>query len=127
MKRNKRIFLITIVILVLLFILNPTKGYCINAIISGTDEASDLTDSNDITIGFNTILSLVRFVGSGLSIIVMMSLGIKYMIASVEEKADIKKRAIPIVIGCILIFATTNIVVIISDIVSEFTGPGTTP
>ena len=43
----------------------------------------------------------------------------KYMISSIEDKVEIKKRAIPIVVGCIILFATTNIVVIIADIVGS--------
>jgi len=84
-------------------------------------DASNISSqgSNKITDGLNTILSLVRFVGSGISIIVVLLLGIKYMISSIEDKVEIKKRAIPIVVGCIILFATTNIVVIIADIVGS--------
>lgn len=123
MKNIKKIFFITIVIVVMLSIIIPTKGYCIDEIISEMDGSSNIeTSSNRITEVINTIFSLIRYVGSGLSIIVCMSLGIKYMVSSVEDKADIKKKAIPVVIGCIIIFATTNIIVIISDIVNDFQG-----
>ncbi len=43
-------------------------------------------------------------------------LGIKYMLASSNEKADIKKQAIPIVIGCTLLFAAVNVVAIIAEL-----------
>ena len=119
MKNRMIIITIIIIILFLVSIFIPIKGYCIDGIISDMSGASDLTSGNKITEGLNSILSLVRFVGSGISIIVVLMLGIKYMIASIEEKVEIKKRAIPIVIGCIILFATTNIVVMISEIVKD--------
>ena len=122
MKNKKKIFF-TITILIIAILLIPIKGYCIDQIISGMSGSSDLVDGGNITTQLNSILSLVRFVGSGISIIVVLMLGIKYMIASVDEKAEIKKRAIPIVIGCVIIFATTNIVVIINDFVTDISTP----
>ena len=56
------------------------------------------------------IFSLVQYVGTGISIVVMIKLGITYILSSVEQKADI-------VFGSILIVATVNILKYISDIV----------
>ena len=45
-----------------------------------------------------------------------MIVGIKYMLCSVEEKAEYKKTAIAYLIGALLIFATTGIISYINDI-----------
>ncbi len=63
-----------------------------------------------------TTIVLIRIAGSGISLIVVTILGIKYMMASSNEKADIKKQAVPIVIGCALLFASLHIVSIIADV-----------
>lgn len=91
----------------------------IDLIIEGMEETKtgDLSDTR-INQGLNKIFSIIRYVGSGLSIIVVMMLAIKYMVASVADKAEIKKQAIPVVIGCFLIFATLNIVSLVMEIIN---------
>lgn len=123
MKNKIKNFSIILLILIILFVIIPIKGYCVEDIISGMSGATTLVDGKSVTTGLNTILSLVRFVGSGISIIVVLMLGIKYMIASIDEKVEIKKRAIPIVIGCVILFATTNILVIINGFVTDISTP----
>lgn len=38
------------------------------------------------------------------------------MLASSSEKADIKKQAVPIVVGCVILFAAVNLVAIVASI-----------
>ena len=64
----------------------------------------------------NTGIGLIQVAGTGISLIVVALLGIKYMIATVDEKASIKKQAIPILIGCVLLFGAVNIAKIIEDL-----------
>ncbi len=67
----------------------------------------------------NAVIKLIQIVGSGIAIIMVIMLGIKYMLASPGEKADYKKTAVPILIGCILLFAASNIAGIIADVGME--------
>ena len=128
MKTKKYIIFISI-LLILIVLAIPLKGYCsdIDGIITGMKDSGKATPGNKITEGINTIFSLIRYVGSGLSIIIVMCLGIKYMASSIEEKAEIKKRAIPVVIGCALLFATVNILNLIASVVDGVAGSGGTP
>lgn len=36
--------------------------------------------------------------------------GVRYMLTSAEQKADIKKSMIYLVIGCVIVFATSTVV-----------------
>lgn len=63
----------------------------------------------------NTVIGLLQVAGTGISIIVVSILGIKYLIASPSEKADTKKSIMPIVIGCVLLFGAVNIMAAVSD------------
>ena len=45
-----------------------------------------------------------------------MILGIKYMIGSVEEKAEYKKTMMPYIIGTTILFAASTIVSIIYNV-----------
>lgn len=55
------------------------------------------------------IIGMVQAIGSIVSVLVLVVLGIKYMMGSAEEKAEYKKTMIPYLIGAILIFAASNI------------------
>ena len=63
----------------------------------------------------NTAIGLIQLAGTGVSLIVITICGIKYMLASAQEKADVKKQLVPIVIGCVLLLVATNIVGIIAE------------
>lgn len=67
----------------------------------------------------NAIVGSIRVVGSIISVITLIIIGIKYMIASAEERAEYKKTMKPYIIGAVLLFGITNILVIISNIVQE--------
>lgn len=58
----------------------------------------------------NKILGPIKVVGAFVSVGMVMVVGIKYMLSSVEEKAEYKKTAIAYLVGAILIFATTQLV-----------------
>ena len=60
----------------------------------------------------NTIIGTIQILGS-------IALGIKYMMGSVEEKAEYKKTMMPYVIGAIMVFGITNILSIIVSIASN--------
>ena len=65
------------------------------------------------------IVKIVQTIGSILSVITLMIIAIKYMMGSVEEKAQYKKVMMPYVIGCFLIFGITNILAIIINVISN--------
>lgn len=67
----------------------------------GDDDASELTERASV------ILGAVRGIGTLVSVIVLMIIGIKTMTASVSEKA-VYKQALPgYVLGAIMVFAVT--------------------
>ena len=74
---------------------------------------ADDADAIDATLA--TVIKMIQYAGTGIALIVVTIYGIKYMLASPADKADIKKQIFPILIGCTLLFATVNIVGIIAD------------
>ena len=58
----------------------------------------------------------MQIIGTILSVTVLIVLGIKYMLGSVEERAEYKKSMMPYLIGAIMIFGITNIVALIAGI-----------
>ena len=76
----------------------------------------ELTDAGKVMEFGNSIIGIIQFVGTFASVIVLIILGIKYMLGSVEEKAEYKKTMWPYLIGAILVFATTTILSVIETI-----------
>ncbi len=62
-----------------------------------------------------SIMNIVAIVGSGIAVIALIVLGIKYMMGSVEEKAEYKKTLMPYVIGALMVFGASAIVGFIAN------------
>ena len=62
------------------------------------------------------IIKVITTVGSICSVVVLIILGIKYMMGSVEEKAEYKKTLLPYVIGASMVFAASSLVSIIYNV-----------
>lgn len=73
-------------------------------------------NSNKVRNIGNDIIGLLQIIGTILSVTVLIVLGIKYMLGSVEERAEYKKSMMPYLIGAIMIFGITNIVALIAGI-----------
>ena len=91
----------------------------INSIISGMNGVQKVNDDASkgrIAQVLNAVIKLIQLVGTGVSVVMLTMLGIKYMLASSSEKAEIKKTAMPMIIGCVLLFAAVNLVSIIASV-----------
>ena len=79
------------------------------------DVASDEKTSEFISILYNTLLTL----GVIITIAVGGIMGIKFMLASVEDKAKIKEALVPYVVGSVLIFGAFGIWKLFINIFSQ--------
>lgn len=70
-------------------------------------------DSTELISIGNIIVWLVRTLGESIAVIMLLIIGIKYLLGSVEEKAEYKQTMWPYVIGAVLIFAGSAFVDII--------------
>ena len=61
-------------------------------------------------------LGLISIVGTGLSVVILIIIGIKYMLGSVEERAEYKQELRPYLIGCFILFTGSTVPQIIYDI-----------
>ncbi len=115
----KRTILSIITLLLLLSILTPTtvQAISLDEIFSGADDFieigesstdttindSDLKDTSDLL--YNILLGI----GMVTAVVVGMVLGIKYMLAGSEEKADIKQTLPAYIVSCIVVFGAFGI------------------
>ena len=69
----------------------------------------DGANSEELKEKTENVLGIVQVIGSVVSVIMLMAIGIKYMLGSVEEKAEYKQTIIPYLIGAALVFSETTI------------------
>ena len=78
------------------------------------------TDSAKLKSMTGIVLGVIQIIGTISSVVVLMVLGIKYMLGSVEEKAEYKKNFVPYLVGAVLLFAGTAIPQLIYQIMKGF-------
>ena len=86
---------------------------------AGPDHAAN-ADAGGLTGAINQVIGMLQYAGSGIALIMVTWCGFKYMMASNEAKADVKKQVLPIVIGAVLLFGAVNLVGIIQGIGQKF-------
>ncbi len=111
MKKIKSISIILVVFLCLIFLCTNVEAFNVYSL-SGTR----ISNEEIQTIG-ETIVTIVSTIGSVVSVIALIIIGIKYMLGSVEEKAEYKKTMMPYFIGAICVFAASGITSIIYNAV----------
>lgn len=116
----KKIILIVLIFILSVCVVNVTAiaGTDLKALIDSSElsgiGAGEGTESG-ITQAIDSIIGLIQIAGTGVALIAVSLLGIKYMLASGEEKAEIKKYMVGAVIGGILVFGGTKIAQILAD------------
>jgi trbC/VIRB2 family len=85
-----------------------------------SDVLGKLTGNTDaasaVTTTANNIVGIVQVICYATAVIMLIYLGVKFITASPEAKADIKKSAIMYVIGAIIVFAAGTLLGVISNL-----------
>ena len=68
------------------------------------------------------ILGVVQVIGYAFAMGMLLYVGIKYTMASANEKADLKKGSISYVIGAVIIFGASALLGILQNLGTEVTG-----
>lgn len=116
MKKVLKKFKMIMFILTIILIILSTSVYSADVINPEDYEPASIANLGRISTIGNTIIGAIQFIGSILSVIVLMGLGIKFMYGSAEEKAEYKESFKPYIIGAIMVFSITNFLGILSDI-----------
>lgn len=120
---KSKLLIVTFLILVInmiFFNINKVQAEGITDVISGGDSflksgeedkknKKDSLDTTKLQDTSNVIYNILLLAGMVTAVVISGILGIKFMIGSAEEKAQIKDALIPFVIGCIVIFGAFGI------------------
>ena len=81
----------------------PTSG----AVTGGAKESAEKI--------VGALITIIQVVAFGAAVIMLMFLGIKYITASPDGKAEIKKSATQYIVGAVILFAATGILQIVKS------------
>lgn len=112
----KGILLISIICIIIVSTISPVFAVAN----PNTYDGNSTINTNSIDKFGQNIVKIISTVGSIVSVIVLIVLGIKYMMGSAEEKAEYKKTLLPYIIGAVLVFAASSI----ASIIFEFSSGG---
>lgn len=121
--KNKKI-LIFMAMLFVLFLIIPSFSLAdsFNPIDNPGDFKPGELDEGDVTAitsKASPIYNTIVVVGIVVSVITLMIIGIKYMVGSVEQKAEYKKTMIPYIIGIVLLLSVSTILGIVNGLVTD--------
>lgn len=112
MKKSVKIF--AIILLVMIAISFSTNVLAAKGTILTPDQVEAQVDysgtaDSSFLVKVGKVIGTIRNVAVIVSVLVLVILGIKYMLGSVEEKAEYKKAFMPLIIGIILVVASSSI------------------
>ena len=108
---KKKIYIIIFVIMILAMLVIPS--YCsasgmLEDLNSFKPNGPDKDDVNIISTKAGGIYQTLIVIGVVVGAITILVIGIKYMVGSVEQKAEYKKTLVPYAIGAMMVFAISN-------------------
>ena len=122
MNKNRvlKIFITLAIVLYCVFsIMSVANAFSWTGQISEFDNADAGSAGTSVSNVVGAAVAIMRIVGAGVAIIMIIAVAIKYMSAAPGERADIKKHAVPFVVGAIVLFASSGILGIIADFASN--------
>lgn len=117
MKKLGRLFMIFAIAFLLITTFNNSFAIDIKESLIVADINPDeykpsdpsLAEDSSVKTIAGKIIGGLQGIGSIVSVLVLVIAGVKYMISSVEEKAEYKQKFIYYVVGSILVFSVSNI------------------
>jgi len=87
------------------------------SVVKGAEDKSGASTALNNIVG--GLLTMVQVVGSGVAVIMLIVLAIKYISAAPSDKAEIKKHAVVYVVGAVVLFAASGIITIVRNFATQ--------
>mgnify|MGYP001318857508 FL=1 len=110
MKKSLKIFAVVLIAMLVVFSVS-TSSYADSAkdVIGGINADTSGINSQGMKTIAGRVLGLLQIVSAILAVILVAYLGFKMVLGSANEKADVQKQFIPLIIGVTIVFAATSI------------------
>lgn len=119
MKKSLKIFAVVLIAMLVVFSVS-TSSYADSAkdVIGGINADTSEINSQGMKTIAGRVLGLLQIVSAILAVILVAYLGFKMVLGSANEKADVQKQFIPLIIGVTIVFAATSIANLLLGIMS---------
>ena len=119
MKKTMKIVSILMMAIMMLMVATPVFAEVNPGSAIGEVEGNIKYDGNtDFTTKVGKIIGFLQWAGAIAGVLIITILGIKYMMGSLEEKAEYKKSMIPLIVGAVVLIAAPQIAKLIFSILS---------
>lgn len=118
MKNKKRIIMTIFIIFLLMLIFQSNIILAVKTI----DTDVEIGKTNAIHSSESMITKLVgslQVVGTVVSVIALLIIGLRYMFSSLEEKAEMKGVIGYYILGAVLVFATSTVLGLVYNVISN--------
>ena len=109
-KQTKKIITTIILTMLLLSITIQVKALGFDALTDPDGYKGTPGDSEQAAKIADIVVWLIKIAGRSIAVVMLIIIGMKYIMGSVEERAEYKKTTTPLLVGAILIFAGTMLV-----------------
>lgn len=121
MKKSMKIVSILMMAIMMLMVATPVfadvkPGDAINTVEGKINYKGDNTGFAEKV---GKIIGFLQWAGAIAGVLIITILGIKYMMGSLEEKAEYKKSMIPLIVGAVVLIAAPQIAKLIFSIFAE--------
>ena len=123
MKKSKKIILRLIPVLLLVVVVLNSSVFGFNSFTN--ENLQDLGEEGDAGVvgtAANNAWAAVRLILQILAVAAIVFAGVRYMFASADQKADIKKSMVILVIGAVFVFGASIIIDFIVQATGSITG-----
>lgn len=120
MKKSLKIFSIVLMALVMVFTaVNFSYADSAVEVIQGINANDDNIDIKGMQGIAGKVLGLLQVISAILAVILIAYLGLKMILGSANEKADVQKQFIPLILGTVIVFAATSIAKLLLGIMTN--------
>mgnify|MGYP004671962935 FL=1 len=117
--KNKLMYIIAIILLSIVCFNVVGSVYAVDEPLQPSIEDTGGEKIDAVTISAGRIYKTIAIVVQVAAVIGIIIVGLKYMYSGSDQKSEIKKSMIYIIIGCVLVFSAGTVISIIGRIVSE--------
>ncbi len=123
MKKSKKIFLRVLPIVMVLMVVFTTNIFAAGFGDFDADKINVTADTSTNTIKtVNRVWGVILTILQVAAIAAVVFAGVRYMFASADSKADIKKQMIWLVVGAILVFGASTVIGFLTGTFNAMTG-----
>ena len=118
MKKSIKLVSILMMAIMIIMIAMPTFAAVKPDDVTISANMNDIDSDDTIKGKAGKIIGTLQWIGIVGGVIIMAIFGIKYMMGSIEEKAEYKKTMVPYIVGAVVVMAAPQIAKLIFNMVA---------